>query len=133
LEVQINAAALHNSVEEVKTLLWRAAMFDVIKGARQTGKTTILIDRAAETGEQIVVADAKRAAFVKLLAKQYGKEIKEPISVETFLRMRQYRTFRSAEKIDVLIDDVEAVLWRIFQPCEIKAVTLTDWSGSAHG
>lgn len=106
-------------------------MFDVIKGARQTGKTTILINRAAETGEQIVVADAKRAAFVKLLAKQYGKEIKEPISVETFLQMRQYRKFRSVEKIDVLIDDVEAVLWRIFQPCEIKAVTLTDWSGTA--
>ena len=48
-------------------------------GPNGSGKTTLLIDRAAATGEQIIVADAKRAEFVKLLARQYGKEIKEPI------------------------------------------------------
>ncbi len=107
-------------------------MFEIIKGARQTGKTTLLIDRAAETGEQIITADYKRAVFVKLLARQYGKAIKEPISVEKFLRMRQYGGFGINGKCGVLIDDVDAVLWKIFQPCEIKVVTITDWSGSPH-
>lgn len=105
-------------------------MFDVIKGARQSGKTTLLIDRAADTGEQIITADEKRAAFVKMLAKQYGKKIKEPISVQTFLRAKQYGGLRRDEKVGILIDDVDAVLFRLFQPCEVKVVTLTDWSGT---
>ena len=100
-------------------------MFDLIIGGRQSGKTTLLIDRAAKSGAQIIAADSRRAAFIEMFAKQYGTEIAKPISVTEFIRMQDGKQLQGK----ILIDDADAVLERVFLPAQIEAISITDGSG----
>lgn len=100
-------------------------MLDLIIGGRQSGKTTLLIDRAAKSGAQIIVADSRRAFFIEMLAKQYGKEIAKPISATEFIRMKDGKHFQGK----VLIDDADAVLERLFLPAQIEAISITGGNG----
>lgn len=83
----------------------------IYTGERQSGKTTMLIKRSAETGETIVVATPSMCSFVKLRANYLGLEIPEPISLATFfLNIAQYGVPKDRK---YLMDDLELCLQRL--------------------
>lgn len=80
-------------------------MDTVIVGDRQAGKTTKLIEWAAQNNGIIIVHDASFARIVKRMAMVYGMEIPDPICYE---EIRNYL----GSKRKFAIDDVEAfLLW----------------------
>ena len=90
----------------------------IYTGERQSGKTTMLIKRSAETGETIVVPTPHMCSFVKLRANYLGLEIPEPISLATFfLNIAQYGVPKDRK---YLMDDLELCLQRL----GIETVTL---------
>ena len=77
---------------------------------RQTGKTTRLIELSERTAAPILCADLKRALFVAKLAADQGRHIPNPITVND-VRIGSLRGLRIQ---NILIDDADAVLTRIF-------------------
>ena len=87
---------------------------------RQTGKTTRLIELSERTAAPILCADLKRALFVAKLAEDQGRHIPNPITVND-VRIGSLRGLRIQ---NILIDDADAVLTRIFG-VTIDAITMT--------
>lgn len=92
---------------------------DKIIKERQTGKTTELIKRSHQTGAVIVTANYQRAMFVKLLAKELGLDIPEPMSTASI-------PDSSAKGTHILIDDADDVLKVCFMNYTIDAITMSN-------
>lgn len=95
---------------------------DIIMKGRQTGKTTELIKRSHQTGAVIVTANYQRAMFVKLLAKELGLDIPEPMSAASI----PHSSDSSAKGTHILIDDADDVLKGYFMSYTIDAITMSN-------
>lgn len=78
----------------------------IIGGSRVCGKTTELIKIASKEDLYIVCADKRRVEFVVKMARELGCKIPFPITVDEL-------PLRSGFIKNVLVDDVEAVLYRV--------------------
>ncbi len=96
-------------------------MTEIIAGKRQSGRSTALIRKSAETGIYILVANRKRAEHLALLARDLGYNIPFPVTLQDYLRCRFAGSCIRREGI--FIDDVDDVVEELFNPIEIKAVT----------
>ena len=82
-------------------------MLKVILGGRRSGKTTKLIQLAAETGATMVVLHRRRCDQLKQMAKDMGIEIKTPITFGDYMRPEFHR---GREYSGFVIDDLEILL-----------------------
>lgn len=89
---------------------------------RQTGKSSELIRIAEETNAYIIVANRARAVCLADLARQQGRNILFPVTLQEYERYR----FRGSDVRHVLIDDADAVLAYVFKEVEIDAITMTE-------
>lgn len=96
-------------------------MTEIIAGKRQSGRSTALIKKSAETGIYILVANRKRAEHLALLARDLGYDIPFPVTLQDYLRCRF--TGSCMRRDGIFIDDVDDVVKELFDPIEIKAVT----------
>lgn len=80
-------------------------MMKLCVGERQTGKTTSLIYRSANTGEVIVCGTLFNVKYVKNLADKLGVSIPDPITSREFLHRISY-----SSSTKYLIDDLELML-----------------------
>jgi EAL domain-containing protein (putative c-di-GMP-specific phosphodiesterase class I) len=87
----------------------------MIGGKRACGKTTELIKVASEKHLYIVCADRNRVHVVSQMAREMKLNIPFPISVEE-LPLRGYMD-------EVLVDDVEAVLYQLIRKPVLMAST----------
>lgn len=83
-------------------------MTQIYAGERQSGKTTMLIEKSAETGAIIVAPTLKMARYIQDIAKKMGKEIPNPISALYFIHIISNENIRKHKKF--LIDEVQMVL-----------------------
>lgn len=97
-------------------------MTEYIIGERQSGKTTELIKRSAETGSYILVATKNMASIVSTQAKMDGYNIPYPITIDDMLACNISSTVRSK---GVLIDELDMVLSGLCDGIPIRAVTIT--------
>lgn len=89
---------------------------------RRNGKTSKLIEISEKTGTYILVADASRQREVANMAREQGKNIPFPVTLNDYLNTR----FRGSFIKHILIDDADDVLRRLFEGIHIDAVTITD-------
>ena len=89
---------------------------------RQTGKTTKLIEISEKTGMYILVATRARAYCLANLAREEGKNIPYPVTVEDYIRSGG---FRGSFIKSILIDDADAVLNQIFKNVDIHTITMS--------
>jgi hypothetical protein len=90
----------------------------MIGGRRACGKTTELIKVANEKHLYIVCADRNRVHFIAQTARKLGLDIPFPISVAE-LPLRGYMK-------EVLVDDVESVLYQLIRKPVLMASTSMD-------
>ena len=83
---------------------------------RGAGKTENLLVRSAGYGATIVAHSDYSVRYIKDLAKEFGLQIPEPISLERFLHSRTYY------KNGILLDDVDLYLNQLL-PYNVLAVT----------
>jgi hypothetical protein len=88
----------------------------IIGGKRNCGKTTLLIKKASEEGLYIVCANRNRLRFITQMAKAMELDILFPITVEEL-------PLRSSFIKEVLVDDVEAVLYQLIRKPVLMAST----------
>lgn len=96
-------------------------MTEIIAGKRQSGRSTALIKKSAETGIYILVANRKRAEHLALLARDLGYDIPFPVTLRDYFRSKF--TGSCIRRDGIFIDDVDDVVEELFYPIEIKAVT----------
>lgn len=96
----------------------------VIVGKGASGKTAELIERSAESGIYILVANRKRAEMLVKQAKDMKLYIPFPVTLEEWLRSDNRFHGSSIRHDGLLIDDIDDVIKELFLPIEIKAVTL---------
>ena len=96
----------------------------VIMGGRRSGKTAELIKRSAESGTYILVANRARASQIADQARAMGYYIPFPVTLEEYYRSHGFAG-SYIRRDGIFIDDVEAILPRIFSGVEIKAFTCT--------
>ncbi|MDO4890724.1 MAG: hypothetical protein Q3963_05120 [Coriobacteriaceae bacterium] len=84
----------------------------IISGGRQVGKTTRLIELAAETDQYIVEPTRMMADYVFRMAHQMGYDIRNPVSVAELQASRLDHTPYAATHPygGVLIDEAQEVL-----------------------
>ena len=97
-------------------------MTEYIIGERQSGKTTELIKRSAETGAYILVANKHMASLVYMQAKTNGYDIPYPITIDDMISVNISSDIRSK---GVLIDELDMVLPGLCDDVPIHAVTIT--------
>lgn len=99
-----------------------------IIGGRQSGKTTKLIEMAAETGATIVTANSHMADYIKVLTHKMGKDIKDPICITKIINTKGSdlnSVFnRSLVAEHLLIDEAQIVLEQILKYYCIDAITV---------
>jgi hypothetical protein len=91
----------------------------VIARGRQTGKTTELIKRSAETGFPIVCRHRVAANVIQEQAKNLNLKIPDPITYFDFISP----AFRLSNKTPVLIDG-GAELLAFYSPVPIDTITI---------
>ena len=101
---------------------------------RNTGKTTELIKRSAETGAFIIVRTGAMARYIKAQAKDMGYKIPEPMGMIHFNSIMNDSRFRE-EREDVfekgiLVDEFQLMIDDLFGGVPVHAVTITDYSES---
>lgn len=105
---------------------------DFIYKKRQTGKTTELIKRSAETGAVIVVHTGTMARCIEQQAAYMGYIIPRPMGLIHFNSIMNDPKFREErEEIfekGILIDELQLMIDDLFGGVPIHAVTITDYS-----
>lgn len=97
-------------------------MTEYIIGEHQSGKTTELIRRSAETRAYILVANKSTASLIFKQAKMNGYDIPYPIAIVDVLS----RTInKSVWSKGILIDELDIILSGLFDGIPIHAVTIT--------
>ena len=107
-------------------------MTDFIYKKRNTGKTTELIKRSAETGAFIVVRTGAMASATEAQAKDIGYKIPKPMSLIMFnhiMNIPEHREKREEifEK-GILIDELQLVIDTLFGGVPVHAAAITDYS-----
>lgn len=97
-------------------------MTEYIIGERQSGKTTELIKRSAETGAYILVPNKQMASLVSTQAKMNGYDIPYPITINEVRSVIISSAIRSK---GVLIDELDMVLSGLCNGVPIRAVSIT--------
>ncbi len=99
-------------------------MTEYIIGERQSGKTTELIKRSAETGAVILASTRSQASCIYSQAKLFGySSIPGPITVSDLENADLCNVIR--EK-GILIDELDYTLERLCKNIPVKAVTITN-------
>ena len=98
---------------------------NIVIGERCSGKTTRLIERSAQEGEYILVANKAMARCIADQAKEMGLDIPFPVTLDEYLRGNKFQG-SSIRRDGLLIDDLDMVLNRMFRGIPIREVTLTD-------
>jgi len=80
---------------------------NVIFKPRKQGKTTDIINRAADIDGQIITNTVKDAAAAGVLAEEMDVKIRKPISIRLF-NLNSQEIIKN--KVPILIDDAEYVL-----------------------
>lgn len=96
----------------------------IIVGKVGVGKTTELIERSAESGIYILVANRKRAEMLVKQAEDMKLYIPFPVTLQEWLSSSTRFHGSSIRRDGLLIDDIDDVIKELFLPIEIKAVTL---------
>jgi len=94
---------------------------EIICKARQSGKTTQLINKAAEDFLYIVCINRDEAYRVATLSEKIGKDIPYPITMDDFIKGR----FHEIGINGFLIDNGEELIKKIARSVSVKAVTFT--------
>ncbi|MCJ8008105.1 hypothetical protein [Lederbergia wuyishanensis] len=90
----------------------------MIGGRRVCGKTTELIKKASEEKLYIVCADRNRLKVITQMAKEMELDIPFPVTVDEL-------PLRSPFIKEVLVDDIEAVLYQLIRkPILIASTSL---------
>lgn len=97
-------------------------MTEYIIGERQSGKTTELIRRSAETGAYILVANKSTASLIFKQAKMNDYNIPYPITIDDMLSWTVDKVVWSK---GILIDELDMILSCLFDGVPIRAVTIT--------
>jgi len=99
----------------------------VIVGPRASGKTTELINIAHETDQYIVVPNERRKRFTFKMAKDIGKPIRNPITIDEMVYGSFERSMyaRYHEPPTVLMDDAQSVLENLLHGVRIDALTIS--------
>ena len=97
-------------------------MTEYIIGERQSGKTTELIRRSAETGAYILVANKSTASLIFKQAKMNGYDIPYPITIDDMLSCT---INKSVWAKGILIDELDMLLSCLFDGVPIRAATIT--------
>ena len=97
---------------------------EIIMAPRRGGKSRELIERSAQTGTYILVANSPRAHYLFEMARDLGLEIPFPVTVQEFFRSDRFDG-SSIRKNGIYIDDIEDVMAKFLAPICVKAVTLT--------
>lgn len=94
----------------------------IIKGPRQSGKTTELIKLAAEHNAYIVVPSYEAAEAVAKKAREMGLDIPFPTMYSTFMRGEFYaRGIRA-----FIIDNVDALVQYMAGRVPVIAISMTE-------
>lgn len=105
---------------------------DFIYKKRNTGKTTELIKRSAETGAFIIMHTGAMARFIKNQARDMGYKIPEPMGLIHFNSVMNDPKFREErEEIfekGILVDEFQLMIDDLFGGVPVHAVTITDYS-----
>lgn len=96
------------------------ARMKVITGGRRSGRTTKLIEMAAEGGGYIVCHTREEARRIFQKAKEMGLNILFPITYYEFTN----RSFYSPRIRGFYIDNVEMLLHYMANPVRIKGVSI---------
>ncbi len=91
----------------------------IIAGPRCSGKTTALIQESAETGVPIIAPSMAMANYIKMIAKEQGMDIPEPMSINKIVN-------KGGRPGEYLIDEVEMCLRQL----GINPIAVTMWDGS---
>lgn len=94
----------------------------VISGARGTGKTTELINKAADEELYIVCFSREEADRVANHAAKIGKKIPHPITMDELIKSQ----FHEIGIKGFLIDNGDVLLQSLARSVPVKAVTFTD-------
>lgn len=97
-------------------------MTEYIIGERQSGKTTELIRRSAETGAYILVANKSTASLIFKQAKMNGYDIPYPITIDDMLSCT---INKSVWVKGILIDELDMILSELLDRVPIRAATIT--------
>ena len=77
----------------------------IYMGKRQSGKTTMLIERSEKSGAIIIAPTYPMADHLRLLAAQMGKKIPTPITISNYIQMHGL-----IDTNKYLIDELQSVL-----------------------
>lgn len=97
-------------------------MTEYIIGERQSGKTTELIRRSADTGACILVANKSTASIIFKQAKMNDYDIPYPITINDVLSGNISNYVMSK---GILIDELDMILSGLFNGVPIRAATIT--------
>ena len=81
---------------------------NIYYGARLSGKSSILVIESAKTGAIIVAPNYQMCDYLVSLAKMYGLEIPQPITVNRYIRILHLGGMNKTQKY--LIDELQMVL-----------------------
>lgn len=82
----------------------------ILKGERQSGKTTTLISKSSRYGVPIMCASQERAMYLQKMAREQGMAIPVPMYPRSMPGITVAKTTKNFGVTDVLVDDVEDVL-----------------------
>ena len=106
-------------------------MTEFIIGKRQSGKTTELIKRSAETGAVIVVANMAQADCIHRDAKTMGFDISKPISIKVLDNIVKGKsmayTYSELRTKGILVDELQLLFSQLFNSIPVNAVTVTNY------
>ena len=106
-------------------------MTDFIIGKRQSGKTTELIKRSAETGAIIVAATMIQADAIYYEATTMGFDIPRPISIRVLQNIisgqRKPYTYNELKTKGLLVDELQLLFRQLFNSIPVNAVTVTNY------
>lgn len=97
---------------------------EMIMSPRRGGKSRELIEKSAQTGTYILVANSPRAHYLFEMARDLGFAIPFPVTVQEFFSSNRFDG-SSIRKKGIYIDDVEDVMAAFLSPINVKAVTFT--------
>ena len=104
---------------------------DLAYGGRRSGKTTWLIKRAAENDGLIITSNPKKAKCIFDMARKLGLNIREPMSVHDYFRLRG-SFYKQLQCVPVMFDDAEECLASLLEMRWIDAMTVTVDDGVVH-
>jgi len=95
-------------------------MLKIIK-ASGTGKTVLLLNHSATTGEYIITANERTKSNLKHQAQKLGLDIPEPVTVHEYFSSGK---LKGSYIKSVCIDDADTILQQVFDTVDISMLTM---------